>query len=154
MKSNRLVLALCSAIALLTASSLTAQNLSEFKSLPGSKVKVDGTGNHPWTVEGQIIAGHLALDSGFVNDPQKAAAGSKVNAQVDATIPVRSIKSGKSLMDYVMHDAMNEKEHPKIEYHLKELTLKAAPQSAEGPFEFDSVGDLAISDRKSTRLNS
>ena len=145
MKSNRLVLALYSAIALLTASSLTAQNLTEFKSLPGSKVKVDGTGNHPWTVEGQIIAGHLALDSGFVTDPTKAAAGSKVNAQVDATIPVRSIKSGKSLMDYVMHDAMHEKEHPKIEYHLKELMLKAAPKSAEGPFEFDSVGDLAIS---------
>src|SRR5438309_7465524 len=107
MKSNRSVLALCSLIALLAASSLTAQNLTEFKSLPGSKVKVDGTGNHPWTVEGQIIAGHLALDSGFVSDPQKAAAGTKVNAQVDATLPVRSIKSGKSHMDCGMHDAMH-----------------------------------------------
>src|SRR5437667_7286326 len=116
MKSNRLILALCSVIALLAAASLSAQSLTEFKSLPGSKVKVDGTGNHPWTVEGQIIAGHLAVDSGFVSDPAKAAARSNVTTQVDATIPVRAIKSGKSLMAYAMHDAMHEKEHPKIEY--------------------------------------
>ena len=144
MKSNRFAVAFCSALALLAAASLDAQNLTELKAMPGSKARVDGTGNHPWTVESQIIAGRLAIDSAFWNDPQKAAAGSKVNAQADATIPVRQIKSGKSLMDYVMHDAMHEKEHPKIEYHLKELALKAAPKSAEGPFEFDSVGDLAI----------
>ena len=53
MKSNRLVLALCSVSALLAAGNLSAQNLTEFKSFPGSKVRVDGTGNHPWTVEGK-----------------------------------------------------------------------------------------------------
>ena len=145
MKSNRLLSNIFCALLLLAAASLPAQDLTRFNALPGSKVTIDGTGNHPWTVESQIIAGHLEIDPAFLNDPTQAAAGSKLKAKVDAIIPVRQIKSGKSLMDYVMHDAMHEKEHPKIEYHLKELIVKARPKSAEGPFEFDSVGDLAIS---------
>src|SRR5947207_100691 len=121
MKSNRLLLNISCALLLLAASSVKAQNLTRFNALPGSKVTIDGTGNHPWSVESRIIAGTLEIDPAFLNDPTKATAGSKVNAKVDATIPVRQLKSGKSLMDYVMHDAMHEKEHPKIEYHLKEL---------------------------------
>ena len=135
----------------LAALSLQAQNLTRFAAQPGSKVRIDGSSNvHDWTVEGQIIAGALEIDSDFLNEPQKAAAGTKVNAKADANIPVRSIKSGKNLMDDVMHDAMNQKEHPKIEYHLKELTVKAAPKSSEGPFEFDSVGDLQVSGKTNT----
>jgi len=133
-------------VATVLAVSLAAQNLTTYKGKPGSKVRIDGSGNiHDWTVEGHIIGGALQLDSTFVSDPTKVAAGTKIPATVDANIPVRSIKSGKSAMDDVMHDAMHEKEFPKIFYHLKELTLKATPKSAEGPFEFDSVGDLAVS---------
>ena len=131
---------------LIATTSLMAQSMSQFKGKPGSKVKIDGSGNvHDWTVEGHIIGGTLELDSAFVNDPTKAAAGTKIPAKVDANIPVRSIKSGKSGMDDVMHDAMHAQEFPRISYHLKELTLKATPKSADGPFEFDSVGELAVS---------
>jgi len=144
MNSTRIIAIL--AAALLAASSVGAQNMTSFRGKPGSNVKIDGSGNvHDWTVEGHIIGGSLELDSGFVNDPTKVAPGTKIPAKVDANIPVRSIKSGKSSMDDVMHDAMHEKEFPKIFYHLKELTLKATPKSAEGPFEFDSVGELAVS---------
>jgi hypothetical protein len=146
MKSNRLTSTLFSAFLLLAAGTLTAQDLKRFDAQPGSKVTIDGTGNiHDWTVEGQIIGGHLDLDSNFLSEPQKAAPGAKVKAKVDASIPVRSIKSGKKTMDEVMHDAMHQAAHPKVEYHLKELTLKEAPKSADGPFQFESVGDLTIS---------
>jgi polyisoprenoid-binding protein YceI len=144
MKSHRIIAAL--AASLLVASSVSAQNMTAFRGKPGSKVKIDGSGNvHDWTVEGHIIGGSLELDSAFVNDPTKAAAGAKIPAKVEANIPTRSIKSGKSAMDDVMHDAMHAKEFPKISYRLTELTLKSAPKSAEGPFEFDSVGELAVS---------
>lgn len=143
MKFNRHLLS--SALVLLAATLLYAQSASHFDAQPGSKVKIDGSGNiHDWTVEGQIIGGHMEIDSAFLNDPAKTKAGAKVNSRVDASIPVRSLKSGKKGMDEVMHDAMHQKEHPKVEYRLKELTLKEAAKSAEGPFQFDSVGDLAI----------
>jgi polyisoprenoid-binding protein YceI len=130
----------------LAASPLMAQSMSTFQAKPGSTVKIDGSGNvHDWTVTGHIIGGTLELDSNFVSDPTKAAVGTKIPAKVDATIPTRSIKSGKSSMDDVMHDAMHAKDFPKIFYHLKELTLTATPKSAEGPFQFDSVGELAVS---------
>jgi polyisoprenoid-binding protein YceI len=146
MKSTRIILQLACGVALLAAASLSAQSLSRFDAQPGSKVRIDGSGNiHDWTVEGQIIGGHLDIDSGFIGAPQNAKAGSKVNAAVDTIVPVRSLKSGKKAMDDVMHDAMHQQEHPKIEYHLKELKLKETPKSSEGPFQFDSVGDLSIS---------
>src|SRR5207244_5902787 len=97
-----------------------------------------------WTVESAIIGGHLDIESAFLADPQKAAVGSKIPAEVEAVVPVRSLKSGKDLMNNVMYDAMNQKEHPQIEYRLKELTLKEAPKSANGPFQFNSVGSLVI----------
>jgi hypothetical protein len=142
MKLNRLGFLLS---ALLAAGTLSAQDLTRFDAQPGSKVKIDGTGNiHDWTVEGQIIGGHMELDPAFLADPQKAAPGAKVNAKVEAIVPVRSIKSGKKTMDEVMHDAMHQTTFPKVEYRLKELTLKEAPKAAAGPYVFDSVGDLTI----------
>jgi len=146
MKSNRLVFALASSLLFLAAAGLSAQSLTRFHAQPGSKVRIDGSGNvHDWTVEGQIIGGDLDIDSAFIDAPQNAKAGSKIKAVVGAVIPVRSIKSGKKAMDDVMHDAMHQQQNPKIEYHLKELTLKETPKSTEGPFQFDSVGDLTVS---------
>ena len=145
MKLHKMTSAALMLLLLTAAAALTAQNLTRFERQPGGKVTIDGSGNiHDWTVESRIIGGHLDIDAGFLSDPQKATAGTKVPAQVEATVPVRSIKSGKSTMDNVMHDAMHEKEHPQIMYRLKELTVKEAPKSAKGPFQFDSVGDLTI----------
>jgi polyisoprenoid-binding protein YceI len=132
------------ALALAFAVSLTAADLTKFDSQPGSKVKIDGTSNiHDWTVEGGIIAGVMELDAKFAADPTKSAPG-KVAAKVETTIPVRTLKSGKSSMDSVMHAAMKQPVHPKIEYRLTELTLKETPKSAEGPFLLESKGELAV----------
>ena len=82
--------------ALLLAAALYAAELTKFTALPGSKVKIDGTSSlHDWTVEGGIIAGVMELDSAFTADPTKAKPG-KLDAKVEATIPVRTIKSSKT----------------------------------------------------------
>jgi len=137
-------------VVLALAASTFAQNLTKFESKPGSKVKIDGTSNiHDWTVEGGIIAGTMELDSAFVNDPTSAKPG-KIVAKVETTIPIRSLKSGNSLMDKRMYDAMTQTKYPKIEYRLTELTLKETPKSATGPFSFDSKGELTVSGHTNT----
>ena len=143
MKLNRITTTL--ALLLLAAIALSAASLTHFERQPGSKVKIDGTSSlHDWTVESQIIGGRLDIDSAFLAEPQNAKAGVKVPAEVEATVPVRSLKSGKDLMNNVMYETMNQKDHPQIEYRLTELTLKETPKSANGPFQFDSVGNLVI----------
>jgi polyisoprenoid-binding protein YceI len=132
------------AAALFVIAGAQAQNLTKFAAQPGSKVRIDGTSTvHDWTVEGGIIGGAMEIDSAFVSDPTKAQPG-KVPANVSAVIPVRSIKSGKSAMDNIMHGALKQQAHPRIEYRLTELKLKETPKSAEGPFVFDSAGELAV----------
>src|SRR6185369_17617754 len=89
------------ALALVLAASLTAADMTKFDSQPGSKVKLDGSSNiHDWSVEGGIIAGTMELDSKFAADPGKAAPG-KIAAKVETSLPVRSLKSGKTSMDSV-----------------------------------------------------
>ncbi len=130
--------------ALAFVGAVSSQDLTKFQAQPGSKVKIEGTSTvHDWTVEGGIIGGGLELDSKFVGDPAKAQPG-KVPAKVEATIPVRTIKSGKKSMDDIMHAAMKQPQHPQIKYRLTELTLKETPKSAEGPFIFDSKGELSV----------
>ena len=141
MKTLRLSLI---ATALLCAAALCAAELTKFTAQPGSKVKIDGTSTvHDWTVEGGIIAGVMELDPAFAADPTKAKPG-KLDAKVEATIPVRTIKSGKSSMDTIMHAAMKQPVYPQIIYRLTELTLKETPKTADAPWEFDSKGELVV----------
>jgi len=131
--------------ALALAASALAQNLTKFESKPGTKVKMDGTSNiHDWTVESLVVGGAMELDSAFVADPTAAKPG-KIPAKVEATIPVRSLKSGTKAMDDRMYQAMKLQQFSKIEYRLTELTLKETPKSATGPFSFDSKGELTVS---------
>jgi polyisoprenoid-binding protein YceI len=96
-------------------------------------------------VESFIVKGALELDSAFVANPTEAKPG-KIPAKVEATIPVRTLRSTKSkAMDDRMYQAMKMTQFPQIEYRLTELTLKETPKSANGPFLFDSKGDLAVS---------
>ena len=134
------------AVSLALALSLPAQNLTKFESKPGTKLKMDGTSNiHDWTVESGIVAGAMELDSAFIAKPTEAKPG-KIAAKVEATIPVRSLRSTKSkAMDDRMYQAMKLPQHPRIEYRLTELTLKETPKSANGPFVFDSTGNLTVS---------
>lgn len=131
-------------MALIVAIPLSAETWVRYQARPGSKLRLDGTSTvHDWTVEGQIIGGFMELESNFSLDSGKAPpSGGKVNAKVEVDIPVRSLKSGKKLMDDIMHGAMKQEEHPKIQYRLKELSLLPVKQGE--PLKFDSTGDLTV----------
>jgi polyisoprenoid-binding protein YceI len=119
--------------------------MTTFSAQPtGSKMKIDGSSTlKDWSMEGGIIAGAIELDSKFVSEPTKAQPG-KIPAKVEVSIPVRTLKSGKTGMDNVAYQALNQTNYPKIQYSLTELTLKETPKDANGPFNFDSKGQLAI----------
>ena len=113
---------------------------------PGSKISIAGTSTlHDWTMDGEIIGGFLVLplplDQSQAGVP--GAQGGKLPAQVEASIPVRSLKSGHSGMDEVMQQAMDAKDYPKIRYRLTEMTAKG-DHAAGTPFEFDTKGELAL----------
>jgi polyisoprenoid-binding protein YceI len=140
------VLTKFAAVALL-ASALTSLNADtiRYDARPGSKLKIDGTSTvHDWTVESSIIGGFMEFDSNFPLDPAQASPELKVTPKVEVRIPVRSIKSGKSLMDEIMHDAMLVKDHSQITYVLKEMKLKDPNRKPGSPLEFDTKGDLTV----------
>jgi polyisoprenoid-binding protein YceI len=125
-----------------------AEDRVRYEARPGSKVEIAGTSTlHDWTMDGQIIGGFLELPAAMKLDPSQAelpgATGGKLDARVETSIPVRSLKSGHSGMDEVMQEAMDAKDHPKIEYHLTEMTLRT-PHAAGAPFEFDTKGELVV----------
>src|SRR5262249_27359462 len=68
----------------------------------------------------------------------------KVNARCTVTIPVRQLKSDSTKMDSVMYEHIKQKDFPRIEYRLTEMTLKEAPKSADAPVVFDSQGELTV----------
>jgi len=145
MKTSRFFIASKLALSLSIALPLhAAENWVRYDAQPtGSMVKVDGTSTvHDWSVKSQLIAGYIEFDSSF--DLEKPAPG-KVNAKASIVIPVRQIKSDKSSMDNVMYDAMKQKDHPRIEYHLTEMTLKEAPKAADAALVFDTKGELVVS---------
>jgi polyisoprenoid-binding protein YceI len=138
-------------VALLAAAlTLVGAEATRFQAQPGSKVRIEGTSTiHDWTVEGQIIGGIMEFTEQF---PEKAAAAIKVKPKVSVNIPVRSLKSGKTPMDEVMHTAMKQTQHPNITYQLLEIKLKEAPADAKGKLTFDTKGALTVAGV--TRTNS
>ena len=127
------------------AIALPAQNLTTFRAQPNaSKMTLDGSSSvHDWTVKSEVVGGAMELDSAFVTEPQKASPG-KINAKANVRVPVSSLHGNRKGMDTFMYETMKLKDHKNIEYRLSELTLKEAPQSADGPFQFESKGELTI----------
>ena len=100
-------------VALLLAGSLPAQTFTRYEAQPpgsGTKVKIDGDSTvHKWAMEGSIIGGYLELDSATQLDPAQAGLKpGKIPARAVVSIPIRSIKSGKTKMDSVMQEAMKQ----------------------------------------------
>lgn len=147
MKSHLRITPLVLLAGLLAFTSVHAQSMVKYESQPGSKVKLDGTSNiHDWTVESQIIGGFMEWESSYPLDPSLATpADLRVIPKVEVTIPVRSLKSGKTLMDKVMYEAMNQQMYPKIEYKLKEMSLSKQPRKPGDPIKFSTKGDLTVS---------
>ena len=131
------------------AASVLAQNLVRYNGQPrGSKVRIEGTSTiHDWTVEGELVPGYLEFPDGVQIDPaQKTIPGlkaGKLPAKVSVSIPVRSLKSGKTTMDNVMLQALKAEQNPKIEYQLIDLTMKE-PHAPGTPFQFEAKGTLKV----------
>ena len=43
-----------------------------------------------------------------------------------------------------MQQTMKQTDHPRIQYRLTEMLLKEAPKSPEGPYQFDTKGELTV----------
>src|SRR4030095_7357154 len=132
------------AVFLLTAGTLyAAENMVRYVAQPESKLRIEGTSTmHDWTVETTVLGGFLEADSSFASN---VIPGAKMKPKVEVTIPVRQIKSDKKAMDNVMYEAMKQKEHPAIKYRLTEMALKEQPSAPNGPYLFDTKGELTVS---------
>ncbi len=138
---------------LVTLSSLTAaEKIVRFDSRSGSKVRIEGTSSvHDWQVEGKLIGGHLEAGPNFPTEPGQVVQPGKVDAKVEAFIPVRSLlsveKDGrpyKPAMDDRMYEKLKSDKNPKIFFYLSELVLKDVPKTKEAPYLFDAKGDLVV----------
>lgn len=122
---------------------LAAENATRFTSQPNSsRLRIEGTSTiHDWTVESKLVGGFFEASPDFFTNPSLAAS---MKPNVSVVIPVRSIKSDKTSMDSVMHEAMKEKEHPRITYSLKEMKLKSKNERPNGPYLFETDGELTV----------
>lgn len=111
----------------------------------GGKVVLDGTSTvHDWSVEGKVLGGWMELDPSFPLDPAKPNAEIKGSNTVAVNVPVRSLKSGKKLMDEIMHDALRVKDHQTIRYRLEAISYAKADRKAGDPLEFNTKGELEV----------
>ncbi len=137
--------ALFAALALTLAFQAAAEPVRYEAQPTGSKCKMEGTSNMPmhsnWSMETMIVSGSMEVDANFPESALADATAAKPVTQV--AIPVRSFKSGNSVMDGKMQGHMNITKFPKIEYRLIELKPTSPPGST-GAVKFDAVGTLTI----------
>ena len=137
---------------LVLTSLITAQaETIEFKAKPGSKVVIKGDSTmHAWTVEGSLIGGSAKIGDGFPLEPGQSVNPGRIEATVEAKIPItslRSVKDGKpysTKMDEVMREKLGAPTEKFITYTLDELTLKESAADAASPYKFDSKGKLVV----------
>ena len=127
--------------------------LQRFAARSGSRVRIEGTSNYrDWQVESSFVGGSLALGAGFPLEPGSTLEPGPVQAQAEAFIQVRSLKSFNrdghpysDKMDEVMYASLKANEYPRIWYRATELTLKRATNVNEVlQYEFDSRGELVV----------
>ncbi len=142
MKLSHALKPLAAALTLAAAFSISA-DVVRYQGVPGSKIKLDGTSTvHDWTVESGAIGGYIEFQSDVPLDPSLAKTEVNVTPKVVVQVPVSSLKSGKKLMDEIMHDNLKIQDNPLIKYTLKEM--KPKEHKAGEPFQFDTKGDLTI----------
>jgi len=122
-----------------------------FEAKPGSKMRIEGTSTiHDWQVESALIGGFIEVGPCFPVEPGQVVAPGKVQARVEAFVPVRSLKSIEKdgepysdRMDDVMYEKLENPRYARIRYRLEELTLKQAHPEANS-YEFESRGQLTV----------
>jgi len=108
----------------------------------GSTCIMEGTSTlHDWHMDCKLIRGFIEVDAGFPESALTNTAAAR--PRVEATIPVRTFKSGKAAMDKKMQEHMQVTKFPNIEYRLIELKPQSLAGST-GAIKFDAVGALTI----------
>jgi len=137
----------------LAALPLRAADVIRLDTTPtGNKIRIEGSCNiHDWQCESRIIGGFVEVGPGFPLKPGAEVKPGPVDIKVNAFIPVNSLKSlkkdGKPYdtdMDKRMYGALNEVTNKRIYFTLTSLTLKEAPKTADAPYQFEAVGELAV----------
>jgi len=141
------------ALALAAVLPLQAADTIRLNSKPGSlKVRIEGTSNiHDWQVEGKLIGGYMEVGQNFPLEPGKAAEPGKVDAKVEAFIPVRSLRSVEkdgtpysTKMDDIMFEKLRVAEFDRVVFRLQEMTLKEAAKSKDAPYVFEAKGEVVV----------
>lgn len=118
----------------------------KYKGVFGSSLSIDGTSTvHDWSVSTKLMSGTIEFDTNFPLDPAAEKIEEIiVQPKVEVSIPVRSIKSGQTRMDEVMHATMKRDEHPDATYKLVSLKASETPRKSGDPLQFDSTGILTV----------
>ena len=136
-----------------TLSSLVAADATKrFDARPGSKMRIEGTSNiHDWQTESRLIGGYVEAGENFPTEPGQEVKPGKAQATVDVYIPIRSFnsveKDGRpysTKMDDRMYEAMKQPAHPRVLYHLTDLTITEVPKSKDAPYVLEAKGELAV----------
>jgi polyisoprenoid-binding protein YceI len=144
--------AILTVIALTSALAVQAADSNRYQATPaGNTVRIEGTSTaHDWEMNGTLIGGSVEFDPAIQFDTAQATLpglkDKKLTIKSLVIIPVRSVKSNAKampqVMDGLMQDALKEKDFPKIQCRVTELTAKE--HAAGKPFDFDASGELAI----------
>ena len=109
---------------------------------PDSKVILSGGSNvHDWTCKSADFKATIEMDSSYQAQPMTELA--KPISRVEVTIPVKSLKCGKTKMDENMYKALREPEFPEIRYVLSSYEIDTTLTTRDG-FTAKTVGDLTV----------
>lgn len=94
----------------------------EYKIAPSSSITVKGTSSmHDWESVSNSINGNVEVSQGNGNS-------TNINS-LNFTLPVKSIKSGKSRMDRLTYEAFKEPSNPNITFRLQSVEILSNGQA-------------------------
>ena len=122
----------------------------EYRGVYGSSIKIEGTSTvHDWEVLCKVLLGSMKMEGAFPTDLSVGEVPALASLpELRIQMRVRSIKSGKSDMDRVMHAAMKDREHPTISFVLTEMVPSRKERKPGSPLLYDTKGDLTVAGRK------
>lgn len=134
---------LCMLIAIMLTGAIQVNAQTYTLNNDQSEVTIFGTSNiHDWEITVEQQKGNITLEEG----------GTPVIKAMEVSIPVKSLKSGKSGMDKNTYNAMNADKYENVTFKLTgPATLEDA---GNGNYKVKAMGDLTIAGvTKSTDLN-
>ncbi len=110
--------------------------------LDNSKLEIDGTSTlHNFEINAKKIDARLKATSEFQNF---IIAPTNESFELQITIPVKDLSSGKDGMDENMRDAFDAEDNPNITYVFKTGSSIAVPDSGQSWYKMVTNGELTI----------